>query len=325
MKNLTLVLVSALILAACSFDAKQDLSKRELEKRNSIGKPFAAIEGVYVGDITQEDNSKVKLQISLSYREEDVGQDPDGQPTYRPILRATMIRPDLIALNSTLKGRYEEQTGDLTMSTAKDGGSYFFLRGEILNGHYNGIIRTDAGTYGYFQLKQVSSEVPSSATDDLAQIKRIRERMKALEGYYLVEIKPDNRSDGSSAEPVYNSIITITVENAQLNGVSSDYPVLIASYEHRGDRSFAPIRSALTYRRERKPLPEVYFSNTSALIGHAFLGTWTDSARDSQGNLLPPQLSGRMTFKAYSASVRTLKFTKFTSGSAALSPENRQR
>lgn len=325
MKNLTLVFVSVLMLAACSFDAKQDLSKRELEKRDSAGKPLASIEGVYVGDITQEDNSKVKLQISLSYREDVVGQDSDGQPIYRPILRATMIRPELIALNSTLQGRYEDQTGDLTMSTAKDGGSYFYLRGEAINGHYNGIIRTDSGTYGYFQLKQVSAEVPSSTTDDLAQIKRIRERLKALEGYYQIEIKPDLRADGTPSEPTYSSNVMITVENAQLNGASSEYPLLVASYEHKTDRTFAPIRSTVTFRPERKPLPEIYFSSTNAVIGHAFLGTWTDTARDSQGNLLPPQLSGRMTFKAYSASVRTLKFTKFSSGSSALSPETRQR
>lgn len=309
-KNFKVIFVALFTVAAvaCSFDSNRNENRADSEKRQENVESLSSITGVYEGTIRSPDQSEINAILSLTYREKVIGRDTDGQPIYRPVVSAKLIRPDLLVSNSTLEGRYIPENRDLTLSTETDGGEYFYLRGNINNNLYSGEIKTVSGTYGYFQLKFKTSSVPSGASDDYAQIERIRNRLRPLEGYYSVKITPEDRLDGKPYEQPYTSTITLRIENASYKGVPVNYPILIARYEHKAAGDYGPSFAQVNYKPEKAANGELLFASNDGPIRFSFKGRFLPEPKLVDKKTVAQQITGQILFNSYQANVETIDY-----------------
>jgi hypothetical protein len=278
--------------ASCSFPDQGTMSdvQKDLTDRNKIVETFAAIEGVYEGEIfSTNQNRSEPARLILTYREVPVGTDNDGQIRYRPRLFARFNRPNVLRLDNKLEGVFEPVTGDITLSSLANEQEAFYIRTRLQTNRIKGTLRLGAQVYGVIDVVLVTRELPDDTTEDENQRQRIRRRLLSLAGEYQAEVTniemlvPNISIDSFRPE-------TFSIRVSETQG---KLPQLVLYY--RKSNSFLVVQAQVDYRPELQP-EEISFKvprgTGPGQETFDFFGTWDKGV--IEGRIVYPTFVGKL-------------------------------
>lgn len=243
-----LLLASALswVLVGCAF-GKDSASnnQKEVEDRIALKQTYDTIRGTYAGTLKTAD-SEYPVQISLFPDEEKAGTNSDGEIIYRPILRATYKRLDIVVPDAVMDARYIKVTSELILSNPAAANPddirtiNAVLSGQVLKGTVN----TKKGELGTIDLSLVSRTTPAPSQGDQNKINdELKNLYESIAGTYEGDVIPDP----TVAAPFTIQIRLFVVSN---KGV----PVLSGYYSRLDDNGGSLDQSLdVVYKPETKP------------------------------------------------------------------------
>jgi hypothetical protein len=250
MLKLMIATTMLLIFASCSFPDQGVMSdiQKDLTDRNKIVEAFAAIEGVYEGEIfSPSQNRSEPARLILTYREVPVGTDNDGQIRYRPRLFARFNRPNVLKLDNKLEGVFEPVTGDLTLSSLPTEQEAFYIRTRLESNRIKGTLRLGAQIYGILDVVRVSRELPDDTTEDENQRQRIRNKLLNLAGDYEAQVTDiEVLVPNISIDPFRPETFSIRISETQ-----GKLPQLVLHY--RKSDAFLVVQAQVEYRPDLQP------------------------------------------------------------------------
>ena len=289
MKTFLILMPFLLALSACSFnsDSNSQEQKRDADDRAKLTRTYSAIQGVYAGTIEFDDHSNTPANLIITFREDVVGKDSQGQPRYRPVLVARLNRPNLLVLDTRLEGNYVEESGDLTFTSPKDkdGNSSegISIHSALRGGVYEAPINWRGARYGLLHVELTGQSVPDETQSDILQIRRIRAYLNTLTGIYNALVTPTQVSAGYDVQP-FQPTFRLYVDD------TGSVPALYLSW--RRTEFELPLAIPVDLRTTLNPREISFRSPNGSLERFVFFGTFTNGVVD--GTITYPTFTGNL-------------------------------
>lgn len=179
-------------LASCAFDKNANTdNRRELEDTATLLHKFSQVTGLYRGTITTSSGlQQVELSFYPYYRK--VGQNTNGEDKYKPELRARYRRLDTVVDDVILSVRFYEETSQVLMSNAEEGGGLTLNAQTKLNaGALTGTISQNSVPLGHLEARLITREYATPNPNDQEEKNiRLRELYDSISGVYSGVVRP---------------------------------------------------------------------------------------------------------------------------------------
>lgn len=287
----------SLLLVGCSFSESNSdpTRRRNLEDRQKLIDAYSAIQGVYEG--TFEPSTGVEqVRLTISYREEVVGKNDDGENIYLPVLTGRFTRLNTSFFDTKLDASYIPETGDITLTTQKaEGGTvrsdYYYVRGFIRDGVFESVVKSASGAViGPINVRKVSSEVRSPSGDELEEYERYKARVSKFIGRYKAVVTRDPKM-------IFEIDIDIQVIE-DFDGNRGLRPILISN-SRRTDGFSRAGRHTISYLTDRG-VEELIFTPRAGATGYeaySLSAVWNDKEKSFKGTAVFPTFSAEFAAK----------------------------
>lgn len=163
--NIFLILGSCFFLSACGTGTENSTKEEELADRLELSSSLEPLVGIYNGILNQrpDGSDPFPIELSLFIVEEENGVNHEGEPQFRPSLRARYRRTDLLTDGigeRTLKVRFykeENKIAGTTTSTPTPGSGnpdarFLSFTGSVTENGFDLEFRDHRGILGYAKI-----------------------------------------------------------------------------------------------------------------------------------------------------------------------------
>lgn len=299
--NLILIPMVCVFTVSCAFNEtpSDPNRRRNLQDRQKLIDAYSAIQGVYEGVYEIAGGATEKAELIVSYREQVVGKNQDGENIYQPLLRAKFSRPDSTLDDTRMEAAYIPETGDLTMTTqavssngggAVYDGEYYYIRGYLgSDGNLTAPVKSASGSLmGTLRISKKSSEVVAPPNgEDLEEYEEFKARLQKFVGQYRGRVTPPR--GGRNSEPFDLDIELRIVDD--FDGARKLRPTLV-SFSRRSDGFSRSGRHKVTYinDRQKDELIFVPAENATGYEAFSLSSIWT--GKSFKGLISFPTFSG---------------------------------
>ncbi len=235
--NLFLLLMTALLFSCGLEEDSTGTQKEEFKNREYLLGTYEKIMGQYLGQIQDEDKS-FPVELSFFIVEIKDGIDENGNPKFRPALKARYRRTDFVGEsdNEILDVKYFPETNQIVMSSVGASGIFLSFTGVLEKSILKAEAIKNGGRFGSLSVK-LHSRYGKAPFDSLEVDKRFRLRttFEKIVGTYIAEVEMNNSSSESNNLTI--EIVIYVVESAEgvnSNGEPVFMPKLKGRYRTKG-------------------------------------------------------------------------------------------
>lgn len=285
-----LTIITVLTLSACAFnnDNPNNNSEEILERQRQLEK-FNRIVGLYTGKLYTSTSAQ-DVEIRLFTLDENAGSNSNGADRLRKVLRASFAKTNPVSFETSLKGVYYPETGELTFVNIAEPGKITIddihtINANINNQKITGEVKSISNVIGRLEVT-LSSNQSSGGGDNqtIEYYKRLRQEYETITGTYAGE----NIVDG---KPQYNFTLELRLKP---DGI---VPKLIGFFRRENLASVTMNFTNVVYQPNLNP-PQLTIHATprdfgksatfatfeGILINDEYTGSWSTETNGFQGS-----------------------------------------
>ncbi len=238
-------------------DVNTDPEGGDNEYYRTLRAQYQKIKGTYAGSILREANNREprrewKVELGIYIIDIKYGNDPNGEPKFRPVLKARFKQLSPVAPNVLLDAQFVPESGRLVFSATPSSGTGVgtdllnLINAELKNDTIIGTASKASGYWGNLALSLTSREVDTPSFGDQEDYNnRLMEEYQKIAGNYEGKISPV----GLEAFDFELKIFIV-----QVSGDNSMAPKLRGYYKRKSDKyNVTELTMDIDYKTELTP------------------------------------------------------------------------
>lgn len=195
-----LIIITTMTLSACAFNSDNPTNNGEeiLERQRQLEK-FNRIVGLYTGKLYTSSAAQ-DVEIRLFTLDENAGSSSNGTDRLRKVLRASFAKTNPVSFETSLKGVYYQETGELTFINIAEPGKMTIddvhtINATINNQKITGDVKSISNVIGRLEVNLASNQSNTGGDNQTIEYyNRLRQEYERITGTYVGENIVDGKA-----------------------------------------------------------------------------------------------------------------------------------